>query len=132
MSVCVCVCVHARRANAVQSCASGAWRQADSEAGPQPRPRHHLFGRGPSAPVARLMMKCQLVIVPTKQPHLTGVMGGGCVERGDLRRGGETGEAGKLTQREMTLWAPPFSLWLSVAFQSSLLFVFSRLPPCSV
>lgn len=45
---------------------------ADSEAGPQPRPQHHLFGRGPSAAVTGPMMKCQLVIVPAMHPHLMG------------------------------------------------------------
>lgn len=77
------------------------WKQADSEAGLQPRPQHHLFGRGPSAPVARPMMKCQLVIVPAKHPHLRG------------EGGKEDGGGRELTGREMTPWIPP-SLTLSL------------------
>lgn len=70
------------------------WKQTDSEAGLQPRPQHHLFGRGPSAPVAQPMMKCQLVIVPAKHPHLRG------------EGGREDGGGRELTGREMTPWIP--------------------------
>lgn len=93
------------------------WKQTDSEAGLQPRPQHHLFGRGPSAPVARPMMKCQLVIVPAKHPHLRG------------EGGREDGGGRELTVREMTPWILP-SLTLSLI--QFIFFCFSSCFPTAV